>query len=411
MSTTFPVPDLSAHRADFPILHQSIHGQPLIYFDNAATTQKPRAVLDALLRYYEHDNANVHRGIHSLSNRATEAFERARARVAAFVGAPSAEQIIFTRGTTEALNLVAHAWGGSFLQRGDVILLTEMEHHSNLVPWQMVAQKTGARLRFIPVTPEGLLQSEGLDDYFTPDVKILAFTHISNFLGTINPARELCDRARAVGAISVVDAAQSAGHHPIHVEELGCDFLAFSGHKMCAPTGIGVLYGREEVLARMPPWQGGGEMILSVRYESSTYKQAPSRFEAGTPHIEGAIGLAAAIEYLESVGRESIRRHDEALAREAYARIAQLPHYRVVGPAEPRGGLVSFVHDTVHPHDLTAFCDQKGLALRGGHHCNQPLMRKFGFPSTSRASFYLYNTREEMDRMISILLDANTFFS
>jgi cysteine desulfurase/selenocysteine lyase len=397
-------------RGDFPILTQEVNGHPLIYFDNAATTQKPRAVLNALMHYYERDNANVHRGIHTLSSRATEAFEGARAKVARFIGAASPDEVVFTRGTTEAINLVAEAWGGAFLKPGDCILLTEMEHHSNLVPWQLAAKRTGARLRFIPVTPDGLLELEAIDSLLTPEVKLLSLTHISNFLGTINPVKELCAKARSVGAISMVDAAQSAGHMPLDVEEIGCDFLAFSGHKMCAPTGIGVLYGRSEVLDATPPWQGGGEMILSVRYESSTYKGAPAKFEAGTPNIAGAIALGAAVDYLESIGRESIRAHDSGLARLAYQEISKLPHYRALGPAENRGGLVSFVHEHVHPHDLTAFCDQKGLALRGGHHCNQPLMRKFGFPSTSRASFYLYNTETEVEQMIGILMEANAFF-
>ena len=404
-------PSLEMLRRDFPILHQTVNGAPLIYFDNAATTQKPRAVLDALLHYYENDNANVHRGLHTLSNRATAGFEHARARVAQFVNAASSEEIVFTRGTTEAVNLVAHAWGGAFFKAGDVILLTEMEHHSNLVPWQLIAQKTGAQLRFIPLTEEGLLDLSNLENLLTPEVKLLAFTHISNFLGTINPAAELCRRAREVGAVSFIDAAQSAGHLRLDVQALGCDFLAFSGHKMCAPTGIGVLYGRAAVLEQMPPWQGGGEMILSVRYESATYKQAPARFEAGTPNIAGAVGLAAAMDYLETVGREEIQAHDEALALYAYEQIAQLDGYRVLGPRSPRGGLVSFVHESVHPHDLTSYCDQKGLALRGGHHCNQPLMRKMGLPSTSRASFYFYNTHSEVDRMLAILVQAHQFFA
>ncbi len=401
---------LERFRNDFPILNQSVNGAPLVYFDNAATTQKPRAVLSALMHYYENDNANVHRGLHTLSNRATNAFEHARTRVAQFVNAASSEEIIFTRGTTEAVNLVAHAWGGAFLKSGDVILLTEMEHHSNLVPWQLIAQRTGARLRFIPLSADGLLDLSNLESLLNSEVKLLAFTHISNFLGTINPVAELCQRARSVGAVSFVDAAQSAGHLRLDVQALGCDFLAFSGHKMCAPTGIGVLYGRAAVLDQMPPWQGGGEMILSVRYESATYKQAPARFEAGTPNIAGAIGLAAAMDYLESVGREHIQQHDEALALYAYEQIAGLDGYRVLGPRTPRGGLVSFVHESVHPHDLTSYCDQKGLALRGGHHCNQPLMRKMGLPSTSRASFYLYNTTAEVDRMLAILKQAHQFF-
>jgi len=382
-----------------------------VYFDNAATTQKPRAVIDALVHYYEHDNANVHRGIHLLSNRATDAFEAARAKVAGYLNAAAPSEIVFTRGTTEAINLVANAWGNANLKPGDVILLTEMEHHSNLVPWQQAAQRTGAQLRFIPLTDSGTLDLSQLDRLLTPEVKLLSFTHISNFLGTINPASLLCARARAVGATSVVDAAQSAGHMQVDVQAIGCDFLAFSGHKMCAPTGIGVLYGRASILEQTPPWQGGGEMILSVRYESSTYKQAPSRFEAGTPNIAGAIGLGAAIDYIEAIGRDALQEHDQALALDAYARIGALPGYRVVGPTGDRGGLVSFVHESVHPHDLTSYCDQKGLALRGGHHCNQPLMRKLGFPSTSRASFYLYNTTAEVDRMIEILAEAHRFFS
>jgi len=382
-----------------------------VYFDNAATTQKPRAVINALVHYYENDNANVHRGLHMLSNRATDAFEAARAKVAGYLNAATPEEIVFTRGTTESINLVANAWGNAHLKPGDVILLTEMEHHSNLVPWQQLALRTGAQLRFIPLTDSGTLDLSQLDALLTPEVKLLSFTHISNFLGTINPAALLCAKARAVGAISVVDAAQSAGHMRVDVQSIGCDFLAFSGHKMCAPTGIGALYGRASVLEQTPPWQGGGEMILSVRYESSTYKQAPARFEAGTPNIAGAIGLGAAIDYLEAIGRDVLQAHDEALARDAYERIGALAGYRVVGPSGSRGGLVSFVHESVHPHDLTSYCDQKGLALRGGHHCNQPLMRKMGFPSTSRASFYLYNTSAEVDRMLEILADAHRFFS
>jgi cysteine desulfurase/selenocysteine lyase len=383
----------------------------LVYLDNAATTQKPRAVIDALVHYYEHDNANVHRGIHTLSNRATLSFEAARESAASYLNAASPEEIIFTRGTTESINLVAQAWGGAFLQPGDVILLTEMEHHSNLVPWQQAALRSGAKLRFIPVDSDGRLDLSRIDSLLTPEVKLLSFTHISNFLGTINPAAELCARARAVGAISLVDAAQSAGHLVLDVQAIGCDFLAFSGHKLCAPTGIGILFGRASVLEQTPPWQGGGEMILSVRYESSTYKQAPSKFEAGTPNIAGAIGLGAALHYIQTIGRPAIQAHDEALALAAFDRIQNLPGYRVLGPRHPRGGLVSFVHESIHPHDLTSFCDQKGLALRGGHHCNQPLMRKLGLSSTSRASFYFYNTMAEVDRMVDILLEANRFFA
>ena len=399
-----------AIRDDFPILDQQVHGQPLIYFDNAASSQKPRAVLDALRHYYEHDNANVHRGLHLLSMRATEAYEAARAKVAKFLNAPNEDEIIFTRGTTEAINLVANTRGAKFLGAGDVILLTEMEHHSNLVPWQLLAERTGARLRFVPVQEDGTLALGALDTLLTSEVKLFAFTHISNSLGTINPVADLCQAARAVGAITLVDAAQSAGHLFLDVQALGCDFLALSGHKMCGPTGIGALYGRAELLEAMPPWQGGGEMILSVTYERSTFKKAPGKFEAGTPNIAGAIGLGAAIDYLEGIGRPAIFEHDAKLAAYAHSRLEGLPGVRVLGPRE-RAGLVGFVMEAVHPHDLTTYADQFGLALRGGHHCNQPLMRKFGLPGTARASFYFYNTAAEVDRMIEILEAASVFFA
>jgi len=403
--------DWVAIRADFPILREQAHGHPLIYFDSAATSQKPRAVIDALHHYYEHENANVHRGLHELSSRATEAYEKSRKRVAEYLGASSANEIVFTRGTTESINLVAQAWGGQFVREGDVILLTEMEHHSNLVPWQLLTERIGARLRFVPVRDNGTLELDKLSSLLTPKVKLFAFTHISNSLGTINPVAELCAKARAVGALTLVDAAQSAGHMPVDVQELGCDFLAFSGHKMCGPTGIGALYARAEILDSMPPWHGGGEMIVSVTLEKSAFKQAPHRFEAGTPNIAGAIGLAAAIDYIEQIGRTAIFEHDVDLASHAMKRLAELPGMRILGPIPPRGALVGFVMDAAHPHDLTTFADQYGLALRGGHHCNQPLMRRFGVPGTTRASFYFYNTKEEIDRMIEILDTAVRFFS
>jgi cysteine desulfurase/selenocysteine lyase len=403
--------DWKAIRDDFPILSEQAHGHPLIYFDSAATSQKPRAVLDALRNYYEHENANVHRGLHELSSRATEAYEKSRRQVANYLGAASADEIVFTRGTTESINLVAQAWGGKFLRDGDVVLLTEMEHHSNLVPWQLLAERTGAQLRFVPVCDDGTLALDRLSSLLTPEVKLFAFTHVSNSLGTINPVRELCEKARAVGALTLVDAAQSVGHMPINVRELGCDFLAFSGHKMCGPTGIGALYGRAEILDSIPPWHGGGEMIVSVSLEKSAFKKAPHRFEAGTPNIAGAIGLAAAIDYIESIGRAAIFEHDAQLAGYAMERLAELPGMRVLGPSAERGALVGFVMETAHPHDLTTFADQYGLAMRGGHHCNQPLMRRFGLPGTTRASFYFYNTKGEIDRMIEILRDAVRFFS
>ena len=403
--------DWKAIREDFPILRELAHGHRLIYFDSAATSQKPRAVLDALRDYYEHDNANVHRGLHELSSRATEAYEKSRQRVASYLGAASGSEIVFTRGTTESINLVAQAWGGKFLRAGDVVLLTEMEHHSNLVPWQLLAKRAGAQLRFVPVCDDGTLALDRLSSLLTPEVKLFAFTHVSNSLGTINPVRELCEKARAVGALTLVDAAQSAGHMPINVREVGCDFLAFSGHKMCGPTGIGALYGRAEILDSMPPWHGGGEMIVSVTLEKSAFKKAPHRFEAGTPNIAGAIGLAAAIDYIESIGRSAIFEHDAQLAGYAMERLAELPGMRILGPSTERGALVGFVMEAAHPHDLTTFADQYGLAMRGGHHCNQPLMRRFGLPGTTRASFYFYNTEEEIDRMIEILHAAVRFFS
>jgi len=404
--------DWAALRADFPILNQRVHGHPLVYLDNAATSQKPRVVIDTLRRYYEQDNANVHRGIHELSHRATVAYEGARARAARFLNAAGPEEIIFTRGTTEGINLVANTWGAAHLRPGDRILLTEMEHHSNLVPWQLLAARTGARLTFLPVTgDEGLLDLAQLDRLLTPGVKLFAFTHISNTLGTVNPVEELCARARAVGAVTLVDAAQSAGHRPLDVQALGCDFLAFSGHKICGPTGIGVLYGRAELLETMPPWQGGGEMILSVDYHRTEFKKPPHRFEAGTPDISGPIGLHAAMDYLDALGRDRIWEHDQQLAQYAYDRLAALGHVRLFGPKTGRGGLVSFLLDQVHAHDVVTLADRAGVALRGGHHCTQPLMRRLGVESTARASFYFYNTREEVDRFIEVIREIQKFFA
>ena len=395
--------NLSGIRDDFPALAQKINGHPLVYFDNAATTQKPRPVLEAIQRYYEHDNANVHRGIHELSNRATAAYEGARERVAQFINAPSTKDIIFTRGTTEAINLVAATWGAANLREGDVILLTELEHHSNLVPWQLLAQRTGAALRFIPVTgDEGTLDLSDLDALFR-DVKLLSITHISNALGTINPVAELCAKARAVGAVTLVDAAQSAGHLPLDVQAIGCDFLSFSGHKLCGPTGIGALYARTALQEAMPPYQGGGEMIATVTFQSSEYHVPPHKFEAGTPNIAGAVGLHAALDYLDDLGRENIHAHDTELASYAKDRLAEFDGIRIFGPAGDRGGLVSFVFENVHALDLATMADQQGVAIRIGHHCTQPLHDKLGVPATARASFYFYNTRAEVDRFIEVL--------
>ena len=403
--------DWESLREDFPILHQKVHGHPLIYFDNAATSQKPRAVLDALGRYYERDNANVHRGIHELSNRATAAFEAARARTAKFINARSGDEIVFTRGTTESINLVAQAWGAKNVKPGDKILLTEMEHHSNLVPWQLLAERTRAKLVYLPVTgDEGLLDLRQLDQLLTRDVKLFAMVHISNSLGTVNPVAELCERARRLGVVTLIDAAQSAGHLALDVQEINCDFLAFSGHKICGPTGIGVLYGRQELLDAMPPYQGGGEMILTVDFHKTTFKKAPHKFEAGTPDISGPIGLHAAMDYLDVIGRENIFRHDQELAQHAFEELSRLKGIRLFGPRTGRAGVVSLLLKDIHAHDVVTVADQWGVALRGGHHCTQPLMRKLGVESTARASFYFYNTREEVDRFVEVVQEIQKFF-
>ena len=403
-------PDWAALRADFPILDQTVHGRPLVYLDNGATTQKPRAVIAALARFYERDNANVHRAIHELSYRATTAYEDARARVARYLTAASPEEIVFTRGTTESINLVAYVFT-PLLRPDDAILLTEMEHHSNLVPWQLLARRTGARLRFVPVTgDEGRLDLDRLDELLDGRVKLFAFTHVSNTLGTINPVAELCARARARGVVTLVDAAQSAGHLPLDVQQLGCDFLAFSGHKMAGPTGIGVLYGRHALLESLDPFHGGGEMIASVHFEESTWNKVPHKFEAGTPDIAGAVGLHAAMDYLDGVGRAAIARHDEDLARAACDKLRGIPGIRLLGPAGARGAVVSFALAGIHAHDVVTFADQEGVALRGGHHCTQPLLRKLGVPATTRASFYLYNTPAEVDRLAEVIRQAAKFF-
>jgi len=398
-------------RDDFPVLDQLVHGKPLVYLDNAATTQKPRRVIDALSRFYEHDNANVHRGLHELSNRATTQYEEARERIARFIGAPSAETIIFTRGTTEAINLVANTWGARFIGQGDVILLTEMEHHSNIVPWQLLAERVGARIDWVPVLgDEGLPDMAAVREKLAQRPKLFSFVHISNSLGTINPAAEWCALARSHGVTTLVDAAQSAGHLLLDVQKMGCDFLAFSGHKLCGPTGIGVLYGRPDLLEAMPPWHGGGEMISRVGYDRTTFKAPPHRFEAGTPDIAGAIGLGVAVDYVDALGRPQIFEHDAALAQEAYERLGAIPGMRLLGPRQGRAGLVSFALGTAHAHDVVSLANEEGVALRGGHHCTQPLMRKLGLPSSARASFYFYNTPEEVDRLVETITGIEKFF-
>jgi cysteine desulfurase/selenocysteine lyase len=413
MSTkAFTDAEIEKIRQDFPILHQKVHGHPLVYLDNAATSQKPRAVIQALVNYYERDNANVHRGIHELSNRASAAYEATRARSAKFLNARTEDEIIFTGGTTEGINLVAHGWARHQLKRGDRVLLTEMEHHSDLVPWQMLASAIGIELAFLPVTgDEGLLDLSRLDELLAPPTKFFGFAHISNSLGTINPVEELCARARKTGVVTLVDAAQSAGHRPLDVQKIGCDFLALSGHKMCGPTGVGLLYGRMERLKEMSPDEGGGDMISDVDYLKSSWNKIPYRFEAGTPNIADVIALSAAMDYLDSIGRDRIAAHDMELGAYALERLSTLEGIRLFGPKHGRAGVASFLLKDVHAHDVVTFADQRGVALRGGHHCNQPLMKKLGVSSTSRASFYLYNTRTEIDRLVEVLREIQKFFA
>ncbi len=403
--------DWAALREDFPILQETVNDHPLVYLDNAASSQKPRQVIDAIRHHYEHDNANVHRGIHELSNRATEAYEGARQRVADFINAGSREEIIFTRGTTEGLNLVANSWGLENLREGDTILLTEMEHHSNLVPWQLLAQRIGARLDFIEITgDDGQLDLQWLDEQLAR-ARLLSLTHISNTMGTVNPIAEICARAREAGVVTVMDAAQSAGHAPVDVQAIGCDFLAFSGHKTCGPTGIGVLYGRRELLEAMPPYQGGGEMISRVEFRNVTFNVVPHKFEAGTPNVAGAVGLHAALDYLDAIGRGAIFEHDQRLAKRACERLAEINGIRLFGPKKGRSGVVSFVLPDAHALDLATMADQKGVALRAGHHCNQPLLAKLGVPATARASFYFYNTETEVDRFIEVIHQVRKLFA
>jgi cysteine desulfurase/selenocysteine lyase len=402
-------------RSHFPALHQTVNGQPLVYLDNGATSHKPRAVIDALVRYYERDNSNVHRGLHALSMRSTDSYEAARVRTAKFINAADQAEIVFVRGTTEAVNTVA-AGLAPRIGPGDVILATEMEHHSNLVPWQQLAKARGATLRYVPVAgadAEGGLDLAALDTLLTPQVKVFAFTHISNTLGTINPAAELCARARAVGALTVVDAAQSIGHDTVDVRALGCDFLAFSGHKMAGPTGIGALYGRRELLDTMEPAETGGGMVVSVDYEGARWKPSPERFEAGTPNVADAVGLHAAMDFLDGLGRPAIAAHDHELAAYAYAKLSEVPGIRILGPraGTVRAGIVSFALRDAHAHDVVTFADQDGIALRGGHHCNQPLMKKLGLPSTARASFYVYNTQAEVDVLVKSIHRIQAFFA
>lgn len=402
-------------RADFPVLHQEVNGSPLVYLDSAASTQKPKQVIDAIKFYYEKDHSNVHRGLHELSNRSTIAYESARKRVADFLNAGSDEQIIFTRGTTESINLVAYSWGEENISQGDVILVSEMEHHSNMVPWQILAERKKAQIKYVAYDAKvGALDLEHLKDLLADQsdrVKLFACTHVSNTLALVNPVKEICTLASEHGVMTVIDGAQSAGHMPVDVEDLGCDFYAMSGHKACGPTGIGVLYGKSALLEKMLPWQGGGEMISTVNFEGSTWKSAPHKFEAGTPNIADAIGLHAALDYLDALGRDAVAKHDSEMSTYAYEKMKTVEGIQILGPSTNRRGMVTFAFENLHAHDVVEMANQFGVALRGGHHCNQPLMKKLGTPATARASFYLYNTQEEIDRLCEVTLKVKDFFA
>ncbi len=413
MTNSFSLFDVLALRREFPILQQQVNGKPLAFLDSGASSQKPRRVIVCLEDYYEHTNANVHRGVYKLSEEATFAFERARGKVARFIGASSHKELIFTRNTTEAINLVARAWGDANVRAGDRILLSVMEHHSNLVPWQQLAQRTGAQLDFLLIDGEGRLVLEDLDTLLTERTKLVAITHQSNVLGTINPVRDIAARAHDAGALVLVDGAQSVPHMPVNVQELGIDFLAFSGHKMCGPTGIGALWGRRKILEAMPPFLGGGSMIREVTLQTTTYADLPARFEAGTPAIGEAIALGEAVDFLSGLGMDKIFAHEQHLVGYALERLSEVEGLRVYGPSslEQRGGALSFTLDGVHPHDLAAVLDGEGIAVRAGHHCCQPLHTLLDVPATARASFYLYNIPEEVDRLAAGLEKARKLFA
>lgn len=399
------------HRADFPVLSRKVHGKPLVYFDNGATSQKPQVVLDALNDYYTRYNANVHRGIHTLSEEATNAYEAAREKVAKFINAP-VRSMIFVRNTTEGINLVSNAWGRKNIKAGDEILLSVMEHHSNIVPWQILAHEVGAKLKYIDINDDGTLKMEDLDDLITDRTRIISITHMSNVLGTVNPIPDIVRKARKVGALVFVDAAQSVPHMPVDVEALDCDFLTFSGHKMCGPTGIGGLFGKEEILEAMDPFMGGGSMIGEVHLDHSTWAELPEKFEAGTPNIAHAIALGHTVDYLNSVGMENIRAHELALSQYMVERLEQIEGLTVYGHAPGRGGAVSYILNDIHPSDLSTILDREGVAIRAGHHCAQPLMRRLGTPygATARASIYHYNTSDEVEIMINAIHKARRFF-
>jgi cysteine desulfurase / selenocysteine lyase len=405
--------DIETVRKDFPILQRQVHGKPLVYLDNAATTQKPSQVIDALVHYYEYYNANIHRGIHTLAEEATSAYEAVRDKVVRFIGSPYGPQsIVFTRNTTEGINLVANAWGRKFLNPGDEIVLTISEHHSNLIPWQLIAREKGARLRFIDIDDEGRLRREQFAALIGPKTKMVAVAHASNVLG-INPVHELTALAHQYGALVLIDGAQSVPHMPVDVSDLDCDFMVFSGHKMLGPTGAGVLYARPELLDAMPPFLGGGSMISRVQLEESTWADVPHKFEAGTPDIADVIALGAAIDYLEALGMADVRSHEQEITGYALERLSKLPEITIYGPmnVDERIGVVSFNYGDIHPHDVSQVLDTHGVAVRASHHCAQPLMRRLDTAATARASFYIYNTKAEVDALVSALQEAGRYFA
>jgi cysteine desulfurase/selenocysteine lyase len=419
MTTARPLPhpasgtalDLERLRQDFPILATTVRGKRLAYLDNAATSQKPRTVIEAVRRYYESENANVHRGVYDLSERATAAYEAAREKARAFLNAPTSREIVFVRGTTEAINLVAASWGRRFLSRGDEVLISAMEHHSNIVPWQLICEERGAVLRVIPMNRRGELLLDAYEDLLGERTKLVAVAHVSNSLGTINPIREITRLARARGIPVLVDGAQGAPHLPIDVQDLGCDFYTVSGHKMFGPTGIGVLYGRSSLLEAMPPYQGGGDMIRSVTFAKTTFADLPAKFEAGTPHIAGAIGLGAAIDYLSSIDRDALAEHEADLVAYATAGLQEIAGVEIVGTAAHKASVVSFVLAGIHAHDVGTIVDQEGVAIRTGHHCTQPVMEFFGVPATARASVAFYNTRADIDALVTAVRRVRSVFA
>ncbi len=403
--------DVERIREDFPILKRRVHGKPLVYLDNAATSQKPQVVIDTITRYYSAENANVHRGIHLLSEEATQAFEETRAKVARFLKASEAREIVFVRGTTEAINLVAQSYGRTYIRQGDEIIISAMEHHSNIVPWQILCEQIGARLRVIPINDDGELLMDEYGKLLNERTRFVSVVHVSNALGTINPVKQIIEMAHDQGVPVLIDGAQAAPHLPVDVRQLDCDFYVFSGHKLFGPTGIGVLYGKAHLLEAMPPYQGGGDMILSVTFEKTLYNVVPYKFEAGTPHIAGVIGLGAAIDYLEGIGLERIATYEQGLLQYATEAVSTIPGLRIIGTAKEKASILSFVLDGVHAHDVGTILDHEGIAIRTGHHCAMPVMQRFNVPATARASLAFYNTKEEIDALVRAIHKAKEMFS